>query len=255
MKLLERFVLILAVALGLPVSAEAENVDTSARPAAVRTVDVPVELQPWQQRREEFFETLRGVYEGNITAVRRFDTILTEFETKPFSRTPMEHLDVLGAFYIPREGVEPAFQFIVMHAVLGWYDTLRFGSTSATAEIFTNARFFLIPFLLGGPRVKADARAFFKLPAERRAKHLQAGIALAEKFRNAPKEYDQHWPTAYGLERMAKEMNVDLDKKPEELPKEQWDKAWLDAKQFVTMFYMELCPQYLEAIDKSSQAR
>ncbi len=60
------------------------------------------ELQLWQKREIEFFQTFKSCRTGDAEAVKAFDGILTEFDTHPMARTPMENMDVLGVFYVPK---------------------------------------------------------------------------------------------------------------------------------------------------------
>src|SRR4029077_1981200 len=62
-----------------------------------------VEMQPWQVR--------RATYDS-------------------LARTPIEELEILGDFYIPKEGLDPGLIAVVQFQVLGWYDALRFASES-----------------------------------------------------------------------------------------------------------------------------
>lgn len=248
--------MVLGLTATLSSTAEAEHAESAALPGKSfqNIVVAPVDLQPWQIRRKEFAETIRGVQEGKESAKRDLDRILTECETNPFSRTPPENMDILGVFYIPKDGIEPVFQILVIHAVLGWYDALRFGSGSVRDELYTNERFFLRPFLLGGDRVVVDALKFFKSDPEHMKILLKSGIQLSDKFRDDP-SYDHEWPASYGLHRAIASMSGEPIKSPEKMPKEQWDKAWLEAKQMVTMFYTEQCVQYLEIIHSRSQPK
>jgi hypothetical protein len=95
---------------------------------------------------------------------------------------------------------------------------------------------------------------FFRSDPKRLDTLLKSGIQQAERFRDVP-DYDHEWPAEYGTHRAIAAMSGEPLKSSEKMPKEQWDKAWLDSKQFVTKFYMEECSQYLEAINKRNQAR
>ncbi|NTW99046.1 MAG: hypothetical protein HGB35_03790 [Geobacteraceae bacterium] len=247
MKLLASCLMVLALTATLSSTAKAENADRGSLPGqSIRNiVVVPKDIQPWQIRRKEFAETIRGVQEGNVTAIRELDRILTECEKDPFLRTPPENMDILGVFYIPKDGVETVFEIVVMHAAMGWYDALRFGSGGARAELANTERFFLRPFLLGGERVTTEALKFFKSNPEHREMLLKKGIHLAEIFRNNSK-YDHEWPASYGVHRAIVAMSGEPIKSTEKMPKEEWDKAWLEAKKVVTMFYTEECVKYLE---------
>src|SRR6185369_7567358 len=212
-----------------------DDADTGVRSAAP---DKPasIALQPWQLRRKAFANTVQGVREGKVAARKDFDATLTEFETRVLTRTPIENMEIVGVFYIPKEGVEKGLPIVVMNAVLGWYDVLRFASESGRAEIADNEAFFKKPFIIGGPDVAAKALKFLETNPDRTAQLLAQGISFAEKFRETS-SYDRRWPTAYGLERMTCAMNRALCNEPPSLPKEQWDKAWQEAKQRVVSYY------------------
>jgi hypothetical protein len=250
MKLLVYCLLVLAVTAVCPTVSKADDATNGPvrDSSSFHTIFVPAELEPWQKRRKAFAETIRGVQERKTTALLELDQVLTDYEKNPFQRTPIESMEILGVFYIPKDGVEPQFHLVVMYALLGWYDVLRFGSPSAQSELFTNERFFLKPFMLGGPRVISEALQLFKSKPERMKQQLASGIEYAEKWRDNT-DYDHEWPASYGLARMMAAMNGKPLKSTEKMPKEQWDKAWQDAIKTVTWFYSEHCLQYLEALN------
>lgn len=203
--------------------------------ASVQTKVMPFSLQPWQQRRMEFSKLVQGVHEGNPTAIKDFDTVLTEFDTKLFSRTPMENMEILGLFYVPKDGADVAFPIVVANSVLGWYDALRYTSESGRAEIFNNEGFFKKAFVLGGPDVTSKAIKFVESNPERAAQQMELGFSFAQKFRDTL-SYDHQWPTAYGLERIICAQGGSCVMPPI-LPKEGWDKAFEEAKQRVALYY------------------
>jgi hypothetical protein len=84
-----------------------------------KTVTVPVAIQAWQQRRKEFAQIVQGAREGKPEAIKSFDVVLTEIETKFLHRTPMENLEIFGVFYVPKDGIEAALPLIALNAALG----------------------------------------------------------------------------------------------------------------------------------------
>lgn len=192
-------------------------------------------LQPWQKRRKEFVETIKGLRENKPSAVQQFDAVLTEFDTQLLSRTPIENMEILGIFYVPKDGVEKAFLIVVLNAVLGWYDALRFTSESGRVEILNNEAFFKRAFTLGGPEVTTRSTKFLEENPERVAEILRQGLSVADKYRDTT-TYDHQWPTAYGLERVIC-ANGGACTPPPSLPQNQWPQAWEEAKRRVISYY------------------
>ncbi|HEY2782351.1 MAG TPA: hypothetical protein VGI90_16330 [Steroidobacteraceae bacterium] len=192
-------------------------------------------LQPWQARRAQLDQTIRAAENGDPTATKQFDQVLTDLEKSPYGRTPIENLEIMGAYYLPNEGVETTLPLIVTNLLLGWYDTLRFASSSGKAEILNNEHFFDKAFVLSNSDVTAKARAFMQSHPEQVAKLLAQGFGYAEKSREI-QSYDRHWPTAYGLERIICASGGDCKERPS-LPKDQWDTAWLEAKNQVNRYF------------------
>jgi hypothetical protein len=221
-----------------------DDVTQAIPPAATASSHVEpshVELQPWQARRAEFHKIVDRLHQGDPLAARDFDAVLTEFDTHVFSRTPIEELEILGVFYIPKQGLDPALLVVVQNLVLGWYDALRFGSESARAEITNNEGFFKKAFALGGPDVASKATKFIEGNPDR-VRHLVAqGISIAEKYRET-KSYDRHWPTAYGLERFICASGGPCEAPPE-MPSAQWDEAWEESKRRVTVYFQPAVPK------------
>lgn len=211
---------------------------TSAAPS--HTKPIQIDLQPWQQRRLEFIKTVQNLRKGDPIAQKDFDIILTEFETHAFSRTPLENMELLGVFYVPKDGIEKGMSVIIANAVLGWYDALRFASESGRAEIINNEGFFKKAFILGGPDIANKAVQFLQNDPDKIAKSLAQGFSFAERFRDTS-NYDRHWPSAYGLERIICAQGGSCIAPPP-MPKEQWDKAWEEAKQRVTAYYQVAKP-------------
>jgi hypothetical protein len=198
-------------------------------------VPTHVEPQAWQLRRAEFQKTVQGVRASDPKAQKDFDTVLTEFETHAFSRTPIENLEIIGVFYMPKDGMDPGLSVVVANLVLGWYDALRFASESGRAEIVNNEGFFRKAFIIGGTEITAKAGKFLEDNQERSAQLVAQGISFAERFRETS-NYDRHWPTAYGLEHLLCAQGGSCADPPP-MPKEAYDKAWEDAKQRVTTYF------------------
>jgi hypothetical protein len=192
-------------------------------------------LQLWQKREIAFFQTFKGYRSGDTEAAKEFDGILTEFETHPMARTPMENMDILGVFYLPKDGFAKSLPIIAMNAVLGWYDALRFGSESGRAEIVNNRHFFKRALMLAGDERSKEAIKFLQENPEQARALLEQGIGFAEKHKNAL-DYDHQWPTAFGLEDVINAQGGKTTITP--MASENWEKAWEDAKQRVRGYYL-----------------
>lgn len=201
---------------------------------------IRVDLQPWQQRRIEFIKTVHGVRNGDPVARKDFDRILTDFETHAFDRTPLENMELLGVFYVPKDGIEKTLPVVIANAVLGWYDALRFASESGRAEIINKEGFFKKAFILNGPDTTNKTILFLKNNPDKVAKMLEQGFLFADKFRETS-SYDRHWPSAYGLERVICATGGSCQAPPA-IPKGQWDNAWEEAKKRVTAYYQVAKP-------------
>jgi hypothetical protein len=121
-----------------------------------RQVEVHVAPQPWQVRRSDTIKVL-GAYISNqsdVQAQHALDTLLTDYEAHPLSRTPLENLDLIGYFYAPKDGPEECLSVVVLNCILGWYDALRFGSESGRSELLDNEHIFGRAFILSGEGTK-----------------------------------------------------------------------------------------------------
>jgi len=201
-----------------------------------KAIAVPVEAKAWQERR---LESRRIIKDGlanpaDPKAYKALDALLTDYETRILTKTPFENLDLVGLFYMPRDGVAECLPIVVQNCVLGWYDALRFASESGRAEIVNNERLFGMVYLLGGSAVKADVVKLTKEHPDIVKAKVQLGLELAEKFRNT-ENYDRQWPSAYGLERMINSMGGNSVQSP--LQRKDWDKAWEEAKVKVSAYY------------------
>jgi hypothetical protein len=202
---------------------------------------IQVEPQSWQARRGEFARIVNNLNSKDAQVMEAFKAVLTEFEQKPFSRTPMENMEILGVYYVPAEGIEPTLTYIAANAALGWYDALRYGSESGRAEILHNEGFFKLPLVLGGEEFIQQAVKFFVEQPEKTAELVLKGIALADALKDDPR-YDHRWPSAYGLERTMCALGADCTP-PSALPKAQWADAWEETMARVLRYYRNNDPQ------------
>ena len=204
-------------------------------PTIGTTTSVYIEMQAWQVRRAAYDSLALRLRRGDFSASKDYDAVLTEFDTRPFSRTPIEELEILGDFYIPKDGLDPGLIAVVEFQVLGWYDALRFASESGRAEILNNEGFFRMAFTRGGADVTNRAVKFLQSNQERAHALVAQGIGIAEKWRETDR-YDRRWPTAYGLERIICAQSGPCNP-PTELPKDQWGGAWEQAKDRVRTYF------------------
>jgi hypothetical protein len=214
--------------------APASQADAPAAPVG-EVVTIPVQPQAWQARRGEFARIINNLDGQNPSTLQPFETVLTEFEQRPFSRTPMENMEILGVYYLPREGIEAVLTYIAANAALGWYDALRYGSESGRSEILHNEGFFKLPFVLAGEDHAGLAVKFFEEQPEKTTQLVQKGIAIADALKDDPR-YDHQWPSAYGLERMMCAMGSDCSQTPA-LAKESWAAAWEETVARVARYY------------------
>jgi hypothetical protein len=213
----------------------------SAQPAGDAPENVEarrLERQPWQERRAQFEASVAALARGEPGASAEIERVLAAMERAPFTRTPMENMEILGAFVAPRVGAEEALPLIAANAALGWYDALRFASESGRAEILEYEGFFAKPFRVAGPRFAAEAQALLKEYPKRAAERIDRGLALADSVRPAP-PYDPGWPTAYGLERIVCGLYRGRCAPVPALPRERWDEAWTSAKARVRLYYLD----------------
>lgn len=213
----------------------------SPSPAGGELVAVSVKPQAWQARRAEFARILNAIDSKDAASVEAFRSVLTEFEGQPFSRTPMENMEILGVYYLPKEGIEAVLTYIAANAALGWYDALRHGSESGRSEILHNEGFFKLPLMLAGDEFVHQAVKFFEEQPAKTDQLVQRGIAIADMLKDDPR-YDHLWPSAYGLERMMCAMGAECGP-PGALPKAQWADAWEETKARVARYYRINPPQ------------
>ncbi|GBG14816.1 ATP-dependent Clp protease ATP-binding subunit ClpX [Novimethylophilus kurashikiensis] len=193
----------------------------------------PYRLQSWEQRRLRTREQMTGVLAHDAAAGTAFDKTLTASER--WQLTPMETMELLGAFYMPREGIESGLPVILTAAMLGWYDALRYGSASGRDEIQTNAKFFLLPFSTSGKTGVEQLIAYLKDHPDQAKKSAILAESMFVKLKDGL-TYDHRWPTAYGMERFQCGMTLDC-KIPSPLPRDKWPEAEAAAKAFVFKYY------------------
>ena len=189
----------------------------------------------WQTRETAFFNLVQRVKSGDASAQKELDGYLTEYEKHPMARTPMENLDVLGVFYVPRDGVEKCLPVIIMNVTLGWYDALRFGSESGRSEIGSNRHFFKRAYILGGEKTLKEAGDFLSKNPDKVRILISQGLELAKKWRDTS-EYDHQWVTAFGLERVIS--STGGSEKIVPVPKEKWEECWDAAEKRVREYYV-----------------
>lgn len=190
----------------------------------------------FQVRRRVFNVVAQGIMRNDPTATTALDKVLTDYESAAFRYTPLESLEIIGFYYLPREGMEKTFQVIVTAQVMGWYDVLRYASESGRAEIVNNESFFKLPIVIGGPQVGVLAAKFFDERPARAQEMLARAFAMADSWRET-QNYDRHWPAYYGLERLACLQDHSTCKPAPELDRIKWDSAWNEAKQRVAAYY------------------
>lgn len=224
----------------------------SPPPAVGEVVNIPIQPQAWQTRRAEFARVLNQLSAKDAQAIQAFKAVLTEFEQQPFSRTPMENMEILGVYYLPKEGIEAVLTYIAANAALGWYDALRYGSESGRSEILHNESFFKLSLVLAGEDFVQQAVKFFEEQPEKTAQLVQKGIAIADTLKDDPR-YDHQWPSAYGLERMMCAMGGECAP-ASAIPKAQWGDAWEETKARVTHYYRINPPQATEPASTPKKA-
>ncbi|MBB3121456.1 hypothetical protein [Pseudoduganella violacea] len=193
-------------------------------------------FQPsWQQRYAEFIRIVEGVRRGDAAALKRYDEVLADFNARRLERTPMEHMEILGAHYLPREGLEKTLPLIVANATLGWYDTLRFASEPGRGEI--SYVLFRLPFLLAGADAVDQAVSFFEAYPEQTETLVSQGIAMARQLRSQVR-YEQRWPIAFGFNELNCAQGGECAPAIT-LPENRWETAWQQAEQQVRKSYRD----------------
>lgn len=180
------------------------------------------QLTPAQVRRMNFSLTMAKIRAGDPTGRRELETILWEFKSRPFERTPLETLELLGFHFLPQDGVEKTLPKIVTAMAIGWYDALRFASAVRRDELANVESFFTKPFLVTSESSKREMRTFFRENPARAKQLIDQGLAAAENLRHDAR-LDHYWlePVEGGQSRLGAHF---------ELPRQQWADAWLQTK-------------------------
>lgn len=210
---------------------------SSPADAVGSTTVVKVQAQEWQKRRAKTAEAFLGAVKGSKEHLARFDKVLTDFERSPLSFTPVEAVELVAAYYVPKDGLNHAgVAMLAAVQTLGWYDALRYGTASGRAEIVDNENFFRMP-LLGENNAKAKEElvALMRQNPELVRSWVEEGLAMAEASRETQK-YDRKWPSAYGLERLQCAMGGRCAA-PKAAPKESWDALWEQSKARVFKYW------------------
>ncbi|HEX3728581.1 MAG TPA: hypothetical protein VHV47_02165 [Opitutaceae bacterium] len=185
----------------------------------------------WQQRRDQFFAAVRGVESNDPQQSQVFGAILGDFQDHPLNRTPMENMDILGVFFIPREGAEKWMTAVVMNAILGWYDALRFGTDAGRKVIVEDDRFFIRAFALGGTDSFKKSMDYIRGNPDKVSAAVDDAVNLATQSRDKA-AYDQHWPADF----------AGAGGKGFTLPVERWNEAWEAAVERARAYYVIRAP-------------
>lgn len=191
--------------------------DSTAKPNEITqpgsTSYIPLKPQAWQLRRSEFTKAVNASLRdpSDAKSHQLIDQALTEFEHYPDARTPMEIMDMLGAFYLPKDGIQKTMPFIIMQATLGWHDALQWASKSGMSEIYTNEGFFSRAFHVGKTDFWKEWEAIIKNDPKLAEKIVVDGFKYASvvlsTHAKTNRGYDHKWPTAYGIERILPAMS------------------------------------------------
>ncbi|MGM9484145.1 hypothetical protein ACS5PN_23330 [Roseateles sp. NT4] len=210
------------------------SAQTAAAPVATAASGpAAVERQEWELRRQRFLQTLQLLKQNDALARRDFERQVRAFEQRPFSLTPLEAMDYIGAVFVPQAGVEKLLPLVAAQAALGLYDVQRFGSTLSEAHLMEVEGFLLRPLVLVGAEQTEKSRAFLRDQPERAAQLVQEGLQLANGERIGP-AYDTHWVRALG--RCAPEIAANCPPL-RDVPVAEWDDIWAKVKQRVTGYY------------------
>jgi hypothetical protein len=200
-----------------------------------------IRAQAWQVRRTEFAGAVRAANANgkDADAHRAVDRILTDYEHNPNGRTPMEVMDILGMFYLPKDGVKKTMPVIVREAVLGWFDVLQWASESGRAEIVNNEKFLVRAFLIAGGKKGADEwGALIKNEPQEAKRIVEEGIRYAAQPGVADGGYDHRWPTAYGLERTVTALKGESGEPSAAIPRMDHDEAMAEAAKKISAYYL-----------------
>jgi len=184
------------------------------------------QLTPVQIRRMNFSLTMAKVRAGDPAGQEQLDAILWEYKSRPFERTPLETLELIGFHYLSVDGVEKSLPKIVTMTAVGWYDALRFASESRRDELANVESFFTRSFLVASDSAKREVRTFFRQNPARAKQLIAEGFAAAEHLRHDAR-LDHHWLEHGdgGQSRLGEHY---------ELPRQRWPAAWEETKVTVT---------------------
>lgn len=189
-------------------------VESFGEVGVVRTVE---RMELWQVRRARFASVAQAVRESKPAAQNEFDALLWEAKSRPFTRTPLEKLDLLGFHYLPKDGIEKTLPDIVATMAVGWYDVLRFCSQAGREAMNRKESFFDAAFLAAGEPAGLELKKFIRQNTARAHELIEQGLRSAAIQRHDQRYYHQ-WPSAY------------QDGVKSELPRQEWAAAWEEAK-------------------------
>ena len=179
-------------------------------------------LSPLEARRLHFNLTMAKVRAGDPAGRPELDAILWAFRSRPYERTPLETLELLGFHYLPQDGVAKTLPRIVTAAAVGWYDASRFSSDQRRDQLANVESFFTKAFSVTSDSARRDVKAFFRDNPERAKKLMAEGFLAAEALRHDSR-LDHRWlePAKGGQTRLSAGY---------ELPRQQWAEAWAQTK-------------------------
>lgn len=205
-----------------------------------KTVVVDVKKQEWQVRRLGYINAVKKYSkdQNDKEALDVIDKALGNYEKQPWSITPMEAMDLLQTFYVPREGLK-TMSMLVAEAILGYRDTLQWASKSGRSEIIWNEQFFIRALTNGGKtkKIMDEWLKFVEEKPEEAKKIVEDGVRFAKSIDAFKGGYDRKWPTAYGLERMINAMDGKKDE-TKDTPNIPDEKALNDAIVKISAYYL-----------------
>ena len=212
------------------------GVESSLAQDAATSSQQSVKADAWLHRRDERLKTIKDALAPGAPHSAALDEMLDNFQAHPLAQTPLENMDLLGLFYTRKQGIASVLPLIVMNATLGWYDALRFASSSGQTEILNDQAFFKDAFLLAGQDKINEFLAFAKTHSNYIQAQIDNGLALAEKARNSD-EYDRKWPEVFGFEHKLCGLGGGCPS-PVEAPQSKWDDLWQQARSRVSTYYI-----------------
>jgi hypothetical protein len=189
----------------------------------------------WLSRRDARFKIIKDAMAPGAAYSPALAEMIKDFEAHPLAQTPLENMDLLGLFYARTQGIAAVLPAIVMNATLGWYDALRFGSSSGQTEILNEQMLFKEAFVLAGQNKVNEFLAFAKTHQNYIQAQIDSGLALAEKTRNWD-DYDRKWPTVFGFEHKLCGLGGGCPS-PVEAPQSEWDDLWQQARSRASTYY------------------